>query len=722
MLRKANLPLFLALVATAVLLLGWHHRTLGLSGSHYLTQDGDALKNYFTPLYHVLHDSSYTHFEGMNYPYGEHVVYTDCQPAIANTLKAIHSVIPLSFSTILAILNLLMFLQVFISVWLIYRICRHFSLPEWLSALGAVGIALLSPQWLRTSGHFALTYTFVLPVAWWLLLKNLEHPRLLRSFATAVLLFIFGWIHPYLLMISGIFLFLAWMSDAAIRKRWISVLHGLIAGALPLIAFKLSVSLTDHVTDRPDQIYGHEAFSATWEGIFAPWSLFPGAKWLPGETPPFEGQSYIGIAGVFFILLLFLMGLMGFLRVFQSSGKGKFRRLGQISGNQLSKLPSGMLPSLIAAGLLLALATGFPFLKNPDRWVDIFPPLEQFRAPGRFAWVFFWVWNVFALYGFWRLGNRYMIGALPLVMAGILIVEGNFMQKTVDRRLAPVAVSDIHQTVQKWTANMAEKPDAHLVLPFFHIGSENLYANHPASVEFAFPLALETGIPLMNSMMSRTSFEQTWKQFQWLWPYRFEAPEIFRDIPQNTQIQIWKMPVEGGLTGPATLFPDASPEVQTHTFNSSAVNKIAAISHSQNQSNPSRNLITQLGFEQESTPGKTGIGLSLPTDKNNWMELIESAKPGKYLVEFWIKARESGRPNVYLILDQRNVLAQTTVWDFQNLNDFIVGTEGEWALVTREFEVAEEGNRVRLNVTGLRDEPAEIWLDELVVWELGEKK
>ena len=32
--------------------------------------------------------SSYSHFQGMNYPYGEHVLFTGCQPVISNTLKA----------------------------------------------------------------------------------------------------------------------------------------------------------------------------------------------------------------------------------------------------------------------------------------------------------------------------------------------------------------------------------------------------------------------------------------------------------------------------------------------------------------------------------------------------------------------------------------------------------------------------------------------------------
>ena len=55
--------------------------------SHFLKSSGDGFKNYFTPWYHITYDEGYTWFEGMNYPWGEHIVFTDAQPAIVNTLK-----------------------------------------------------------------------------------------------------------------------------------------------------------------------------------------------------------------------------------------------------------------------------------------------------------------------------------------------------------------------------------------------------------------------------------------------------------------------------------------------------------------------------------------------------------------------------------------------------------------------------------------------------------
>jgi hypothetical protein len=58
---------------------------------------GDGMKNYFTFLYHVKHDSTYWKFEGMNYPFGENIVFTDNQPIMGGFWQnGLHSLVGLS--------------------------------------------------------------------------------------------------------------------------------------------------------------------------------------------------------------------------------------------------------------------------------------------------------------------------------------------------------------------------------------------------------------------------------------------------------------------------------------------------------------------------------------------------------------------------------------------------------------------------------------------------
>src|SRR5258708_5825721 len=47
---------------------------------------GDGGKNMFAYLYHILYDKGLW-FSGMNYPYGEHILYVDGQPLLSVTLS-----------------------------------------------------------------------------------------------------------------------------------------------------------------------------------------------------------------------------------------------------------------------------------------------------------------------------------------------------------------------------------------------------------------------------------------------------------------------------------------------------------------------------------------------------------------------------------------------------------------------------------------------------------
>src|ERR1044072_169893 len=79
---KVTVPLLLFSLAVAAYML-FH---IIISPGHVLINDGgDAIKNYYTYLYQVLYGDGW-HSMSMNYPFGEHVVYTDGQPLLAVVL------------------------------------------------------------------------------------------------------------------------------------------------------------------------------------------------------------------------------------------------------------------------------------------------------------------------------------------------------------------------------------------------------------------------------------------------------------------------------------------------------------------------------------------------------------------------------------------------------------------------------------------------------------
>lgn len=105
--------LYAAIFIVALFLLVFFWPVLRSPNSIPLGGSPDALKNYYTPWYHAKFDTSYVWFNGMNYPFGEHVTYTDCQPLVANSIRFISvNITDISDYTI-GIVNLLMLFSFF---------------------------------------------------------------------------------------------------------------------------------------------------------------------------------------------------------------------------------------------------------------------------------------------------------------------------------------------------------------------------------------------------------------------------------------------------------------------------------------------------------------------------------------------------------------------------------------------------------------------------------
>src|SRR6187551_3104025 len=76
---------------------------------------GDGLKNYYTLDYYVHHDKGW-HFSGMNYPYGENIIYTDNQPVLAMFLGWIHRHVVDMDHHVIGTLNMLLLISIYLAV------------------------------------------------------------------------------------------------------------------------------------------------------------------------------------------------------------------------------------------------------------------------------------------------------------------------------------------------------------------------------------------------------------------------------------------------------------------------------------------------------------------------------------------------------------------------------------------------------------------------------
>ena len=492
----------------------------------YFGATDDGLQAYYGALYHVKYDSTYWHMNGMNYPYGEQVFFTGCQPFISNPIKLISEVIDISDYT-LGILNVIMLFSVFFCVLCLYLIFKHLRLPYIYSAVAAVAIAFLSPQIIRLACHYSLTYQFAIPLFLLLLLKFHQSPSIKKSILISVLVFFMAGTHFYFFGFFALLAAFYWAFVFFSKKITLSTtkfvsLHAFIHIGIPFLLFQIITFLIDTVHDRTNNPWGYLTYISNLTGIFYPCGkpyepLF--ASFIKPELPyTMEGYSYVGIVATLtfiFLLLLFLKRIVFF----------QFKKALWITDNQVLNV------FFWASVFALMLSFGYPFLtRGHEYWLQYAGLLRQMRGVARFAWAFYYIINIVAFYKIFQ----WVADKKPFIKNSILTVVlfivcydayymSNGMQQVLNNRVARLDDKSNSLPENTWLKEVNTKNyQAIITLPYFHVGSENVWMIHASEIiGHVYITSLKTGLPTLSSIMSRTSLSQTYKNIQIiLEPYR----------------------------------------------------------------------------------------------------------------------------------------------------------------------------------------------------------
>ncbi len=498
-------------------------------------QYGDDLKNYFHPAYHLKHGKGYW-FDGMGYPFGEHLLFTDGHFLLVQLLNWVDNNLFTIHHYSVGIINFWTLFSIGLSAPFLYLILRKFSMPVWYSFAVALIITFLSPQIQRIIGHYSLSYTYFIPVLWYGILQYLdgERPLFYGGLLVSTIL-ILGLIHPYYLPLGCLFL----LSYALIysiqhsekfRKQLKTSLSLFFFGCLPLVLFFLYISITDPVTDRHPAPYGLFDYHTNFAGVF-----------LPNRTPVFqllsnfftyklpntaEGYSYVGLVGFFGIMLILIrFGIkIGKNRKKKLSNKKRLGYLGLRSHQRMSGF-------LWAAVLMLILASAIPFRLFPQL-LDILPPLKQFRSLGRFAWVFYYVFTVFIAHQFYlryrilkkRRKPRLALTFLAIILLGwateAFIQVNYFSQKLFELNIKNHLFTENNKGYTQLLEDAgvsANEFQAILGLPYYNNGSEKLYITRSdQATHETMKSAFDLGLPIMNFISPRTSIAHAFEQAQLL--------------------------------------------------------------------------------------------------------------------------------------------------------------------------------------------------------------
>lgn len=520
--KKIDIKVVLFLIVVSFSYTWYLFRTILMNPGHVMYESyGDGAKNYFTYLYHTLFGKGF-HFEGMQYPWGEHIIFTDNQPLLAYPLSYLKDTFNLNITDLLAIMNLMTPILFIFSILALYKLLTWLQINGYLSALFALMICAMPPNFYRMFGHFGLSYTINIILILFLILKHQANKNPKYLFGIFIINFLFSFIHVYNLAIGSImllayaFTFFILESDT-LKIRAKHILFIVASVALGFICLKSIFYFTDLIQDRPTNPWGilnytttfGEVFTSNFSNLGKTFSLiFDGFV----STQLGEGYAYVGFVSGLYCLFL-ISNVIFFL-------SRKKHSLGY------SPLLIHEKYLILIGTLSLIIALGIPFVWNMEFLLDYFPLFKQFRSLGRLAIIFYFCINIAAAIRINEVAKTLKVNKLQKI--GYLFLGFVFLfwsleifsySKYIQRRADESShkYSDFFSSFKKDSNNnpIIERDSnyqAILALPFFCVGSEKI-TKEPSNGDIgnSFEISLRTGLPLINSMMSRTSWSHTFE-------------------------------------------------------------------------------------------------------------------------------------------------------------------------------------------------------------------
>ncbi len=521
--KKNWLTVLFLLIVTSTILFITLKPVFQHPNSILFSKSGDAQKSYFNFSYYLKYDDGIKH-DGINYPYGDHLQYINSHPLYVQVLKfADAKIYPVSNYGV-GILNLSMLLSLILTVPFLFLILRKYSLPRWYSAIFAILFLFLSPQFDRIHGHFEMVYAFFIPMYWYLLIRWKEgNKRLLWSSLLIVSGLIGGFTSAYYaafftILLLGVLFVELWNNRKKLDVYWKSGLYLFAIAIIPLLIVKGVVSATDWVTDRPNNPYGFYVYHANFLSVFLPF-ISP-LKSILGNfidmNFQWEGRSYVGLPATLLAVSIFITG---FYNLFSKK-----------KANWKIFLPEKKIAVFFYASILILLfSMCIPFKYGFDFLLKIVPPVKQFRALGRFTWIFYYIFTVYSAYFFYRLYRFLRLKGMALAGTIIIIfvigywsIDAGTNIKRSTRGLLnknDKFESDDSDYLSRF-AEAKVNPDEFqgiFFLPFASTCGDKLLFEHGMnSFSDAMKCSYHTGIPLIQSFSPRLSYSQALSSIQML--------------------------------------------------------------------------------------------------------------------------------------------------------------------------------------------------------------
>ena len=485
----------------------------------------DSMKNSLVYLHHSQFGSGLWS-NVMNYPYGEHIVFTDGFPLLSVFSATFIHAKP---ETALAIMWYFIALSFLLSIIYIYLTLTFFEVKTELAIIFSILICLMSPQVFRLQAHYSLSIFCVIPILFYWSVKYHATRRKKYAIFLSILGVLASFIHPYfsammLLWTMCYSLGCLIFKNGSLKEKFIFLLPILLGGLAAFCVFGITMKLTDPVKDRTILPYGALFYltdfpSVVTSNVTGVWDFFKAMKWVAATPPGSEGIAYIGFVTEVVLILSVFTGTYLLLKKKQSDLILSETRFSPIW--------------LFIAGVMLILSLGIPFIWHMEWLLNYLSVFKQFRSLGRFNWIFYYIVNVYSaiiLDGWYkhikakRFGILYSRLLLTIVFALWASEAGSYVDHI--HSLAKkgkynysIIYSKGEQTWEQWLQkNNFKSTDfqAILVAEMVNVGTDKYWIGENGlwGLSLGEVASLQLNLPLVDALISRASWGQARKQLK----------------------------------------------------------------------------------------------------------------------------------------------------------------------------------------------------------------
>jgi len=487
--------------------------------SYMVSKSGEAIKNYYNFSSQLKYGNSIKN-EMVNYPYSEHIQMDNSQPFHLLFFKVYNKLSPVLKYGV-AFINLSMIFSLLVVIPFLFLILRRYKLPVWYSMIITMIIVFLSPQLGRIKGNFEMSYLFFIPMWWYFLMKFRDGKTQwlwgLLLIGTSIIggLTSVWYVAFFTIFVFGMIVADCWINRKNLKPFYKQEILLFILAIIPIVVVGGMIGLTDWVDDRPTNPAGFFVNHANIFSVFMPFDRIVQA--ILGYTYTlfniqWEGRANVGFPATIVAIILTCIVLY------------RFYTRKKIS---IAFPEKEFNPYLLSAFLILLFSMCFPFCWGLGFLIDIVPNLKQFNAPGRFAWIFYYVFTVYSaivIYRYYeKLRSEGQISKSIWLIALVLLFWSADALSNAQQSLNEVVNRNTHlkssdELYMRRFDAMGKKPgdfQAIFFMPFANSsGNKMRFDTETAAFIEGMKCSFHARLPMIESFSPRISMSQALSSIQ----------------------------------------------------------------------------------------------------------------------------------------------------------------------------------------------------------------